>query len=86
MSYKQPTQTIRGGTVNSNRRVTVDRGTVFDFGSDGHTAGVLIQVGATSLCVTEEQARVIIQILAAEFARDEYEAAMQRHPAGKGLV
>lgn len=89
MSYKIPTQTLRGGTVNSNRRVAVTRGDVYDFATNSHVDGVLIEVGNTSICVTEEQADVIIQILAAEFCRDNYEVeieeAMRRHPAGKGL-
>lgn len=89
MSYKVPTQTIRGGTVNSNRRVTVTRGLVYDFATDSHTEGVLIEVGTTSICVTEEQADIIVQIISAEFFRDNYEVeieeAIRRHPAGKGL-
>ena len=89
MSYAIPTQTIRGATINSKRRVNVERGLVYDFATDSHSEGVLIEVGTSSICVSEEQAGIIIQMLSAEFARDVYEQelaeAIRRHPAGKGF-
>lgn len=88
MSYAEPTHTIHGGTVNSNRKVSIERGTVYDFATNGHTEGVLIEVGNTSICVTEEQADIIVQLIATDFFRDnfeyEIEEAIRRHPAGKG--
>ena len=90
MSYSIPTSTIRGATMNSNRRVSVQRGLVYDFANDNHSDGVLIEVGTTSICVSEHQASLIIQMLSAEFARDAYEAELEacisRHPAGKGKL
>lgn len=80
-------ETLKGCTVNSQRVVSIERGRVYDFGTDKNVDGFLIRVGKMEFAVDEDQAHDIASLITRELAFDQYERdledALARHPAGK---
>lgn len=74
MTYTTPTNTLLGHMANSGRKPEVHRGIIYDVMTDSNTEGFVIQTGILSLPLTDKQAKVVFQILSAEYARDKYEA------------
>lgn len=85
----KPEDALDHVAVNSARQVTVRWGSVWDVQSASYVNGVLIQVGATDIAVTEAQAERIADEIDGKIMSDELEdkirAALNRHPAGRGL-
>ena len=81
-------EVVRGITANGARKVSTERGLVYDMNRDEHVPGIVIKVGHTEIAVTDDQADRIVDYIRGEFLRDEFEqdlaTAIKRHPSYKG--
>lgn len=87
--FDKPEDVLDHVAVNSARQVTVRWGSVWDVQSASYVKGMLIQVGATDIAVTDAQAERIADEIDGKIMSDELEdkirAALDRHPAGKSI-
>lgn len=81
---------VRGITAHSGRKVSTERGLIYDMNRNEHVSGIVIKVGTSEIALTDEQAERLSDYIRAEFLRDEYEEslakAIQRHPSSKGFL
>lgn len=75
--------TIKGVTVNANRKVNVERGLVYDFASDSYVDGFYIGVGTSGVAVTDRQAERIVDFINMDFFAedDARERSKRNHPS-----
>lgn len=80
---------IKGVTMNGARKVSTERGLIYDINKNEHVPGIVAIIGPSEFAMTDAQALRLIEYIQAEFMRDEYEEslalAMQRHPSSKGF-
>lgn len=89
ITINTPPHTIKGATVNSNRKVYVERGLVYDFATNTHVQGFNIQVGTSSLAVTDAQINTIMLCVNGDFYEEDAamrrEEVMRQHPSYRGF-
>jgi hypothetical protein len=71
--------------ANSGRKPEVHRGIIYDVMSDSNVPGFVVQTGILSLPLTDVQAKTMLQLLAGEFARDEYDSMTPAERAARWL-
>lgn len=90
MVTRTPDDRIEGVTVNSARRVVVEYGKVYDVQTESYVPGMVIKVGLMEVAVTEAQAERIAEEIDGKIMSDDLEdkirRALDRHPAGRGLL
>lgn len=78
---------IKGITVNGARKVSTERGLIYDVMRNEHVPGIVAIIGPSEFGMTDEQAQRLVEYIQAEFLRDEYEeslaSAILRHPSSR---
>lgn len=81
---------IRGISAHTGRKVSTERGLVYDMNTNEHIPGFVLKVGNSEIAVSDYQAEMLVDYIRAEFMRDEFEQdlanAMKRHPSYRGAL